>query len=128
MDLGRGQQGGYGKGGGWHKASVSDCSPLAGPVGLSPLLILTLCGPERVLVVSGGGSGRYWKGGRGGGGSGRYWKGERGGGIWDPKVCVPKMTRQDVPNGKFRFFPRRSLWSGGAAPLLLRCTALLIVM
>ena len=39
-------------GGGWHKASVSDCLPLAVPIGLSPLLILTLCGPERVLVVS----------------------------------------------------------------------------
>ena len=36
----------------WHKASVSDCLPLAAPIGLSPLLILTLCGPERVLVVS----------------------------------------------------------------------------
>ena len=41
-----------GGGGGWHKASVSDCLPLAAPIGLSPLLILTLCGPERVLVVS----------------------------------------------------------------------------
>ena len=39
-------------GGGWHKASVSDCLPSAAPIGLSPLLILTLCGPERVLVVS----------------------------------------------------------------------------
>ena len=44
-------------GGGWHKASVSDCLPLAAPVGLSPLLILTLCGPERVLVVRVGGGG-----------------------------------------------------------------------
>ena len=35
-------------GGGWHKASVSDCLPLAAPIGLSLLLILTLCGPERV--------------------------------------------------------------------------------
>ena len=41
-----------GGGGGWHKASVSDCLPLVAPIGLSPLLILTLCGPERVLVVS----------------------------------------------------------------------------
>ena len=41
-----------GGGGGWHKASVSDCLPLAAPIGLSPLLILTLCGPECVLVVS----------------------------------------------------------------------------
>ena len=39
-------------GGGWHKASVSDCLPLAAPIGLSPLLSLTLCGSERVLVVS----------------------------------------------------------------------------
>ena len=39
-------------GGGWHKASVSDCLPLAAPIGLSPLLILTLCGPESALVVS----------------------------------------------------------------------------
>ena len=31
---------------------MSDCVPLAAPIGLSPLLILTLCGPERVLVVS----------------------------------------------------------------------------
>ena len=41
-----------GGGGGWHKASVSDCVPLAAPIGLSPLHIQTLCGPERVLVVS----------------------------------------------------------------------------
>ena len=41
-----------GGGGGWHKASESDCLPLAVPIGLSPLLILTLCGPEHVLVVS----------------------------------------------------------------------------
>ena len=44
--------GGGGSGGGWYKASVSDCLPLAAPIGLSPLHILTLCGPERVLVVS----------------------------------------------------------------------------
>ena len=39
-------------GGGWHKASASGCLPLAVPTGLAPLLILTLCGSERVLVVS----------------------------------------------------------------------------
>ena len=39
-----------GGGGGWHKASVLGC--LAAPIGLSPLLILTLCGSERVLVLS----------------------------------------------------------------------------
>ena len=38
--------------GGWHEAMVLVCLPLAAPIGLSPLLILTLCGPERVLVVS----------------------------------------------------------------------------
>ena len=44
---------GGGRGGGcWHKASVLRCVPLAAPIGLSPLLILTLCGSERVLVVS----------------------------------------------------------------------------
>ena len=31
---------------------LSDCLPLAAPIGLSPLHIPTLCGPERVLVVS----------------------------------------------------------------------------
>ena len=36
----------------WHKAPVFGCLPLAAPIGLPPLLILTLCGPERVLVVS----------------------------------------------------------------------------
>ena len=46
------QREGRGGGGGWHKASASDCLPLAAPIGLSPLLILTLCGSERVLVVS----------------------------------------------------------------------------
>ena len=46
------RSGATGGGGGWHKASVSDCLPLAAPIGLSPLLILTLCGSGRVLVVS----------------------------------------------------------------------------
>ena len=41
-----------GEGGGWHKASVLGCLPLAAPMGLWPVLILTLCGSERVLVVS----------------------------------------------------------------------------
>ena len=47
-------------GGGWHKASVSDYLALAAPIGLSPLLILTLRGPERVLVVSTAGGGGGW--------------------------------------------------------------------
>ena len=46
-----GSKEGGGGGGGWHKAPVSDCLPLAASIGLSPLLILILCGPERVLVV-----------------------------------------------------------------------------
>ena len=41
----------------WHKASAFGCLPLAAPIGLSPLLVLTLCGPERVLVVRWGGGG-----------------------------------------------------------------------
>ena len=41
-----------GGGGAWHKAMVSDCLPLAAPISLPPLLIPTLRGPERVLVVS----------------------------------------------------------------------------
>ena len=49
---GGGGVGTIGLGGGGHKASVSGCLHLAVPIGLSPLLILTLCGPERVLVVS----------------------------------------------------------------------------
>ena len=36
---------------------------------------------------------------------------ERGG---DPKVCVPKMARQDFPCSQCRVFPQWSLWSGGA--------------
>ena len=42
----------WGRTGGWHEATMLVCVPLAAPIGLSPLLILTLCGPERVLVVS----------------------------------------------------------------------------
>ena len=82
--------------GGWHKATVSDCLPLAAPVGLSPLLILTLYGSERVLVVSTeplddlscfGGGGGWRRGGGGGGGGGRllttrhHWRGGRGQGV-----------------------------------------------
>ena len=53
-----------GERGGWHKASVSDCLPLAAaPIGLSPLLILTLCGPERLFVVCVGGRGSVKAGG-----------------------------------------------------------------
>ena len=40
-----------GGGRGWHKVLISLCLPLAAPIGLSPLLILTLCGSEHVLVA-----------------------------------------------------------------------------
>ena len=49
-----------GGGGGWHEAMVLVCLPLAAPIGLSPLHVLTLCGSERGLVVSKFGS---WGGG-----------------------------------------------------------------
>ena len=42
-----------------------------------------------------------------GGGGGGAWRG-----VWDPKVCVPKMARPALPDCKLRFFPRWSLWSG----------------
>ena len=41
-----------GGGGVGTRPRVSGCLPLAVPIGLSPLHILTLCGSERVLVVS----------------------------------------------------------------------------
>ena len=41
-----------GGGGGLHEALVLVGLPLAAPIGLTPLLILTLCGSKRVLVVS----------------------------------------------------------------------------
>ena len=43
--------------GGWHEAMILVCLPLAAPIGLSPLHILTLCGSEHVLDV------RAWVGG-----------------------------------------------------------------
>ena len=51
---GGGGGGGLSKGGRgvWHEAMVLVCLLLAAPIGLSPLHIPTLCGPERVLVVS----------------------------------------------------------------------------
>ena len=41
-----------GGGGGLAQGPASDCLPLAAPIGLSPLLILTLRWPEHLLVVS----------------------------------------------------------------------------
>jgi len=40
------------EGGFWHEAIVLVGLPLEAPIGLSPLYIPTLCGSERVLVVS----------------------------------------------------------------------------
>ena len=78
-----------------HKASVSDCLPLAAPIGLLPLLILTLCGPERVLVVS-----------------------------TEPPDDLSCLTTPGVGR------PGDGAVAGGgggANPLLLRCTAILIL-
>ena len=47
----------WGGGGGWHEATVLVCVPLAAPIDPSSLYIPTLCGSERVLVVSLGGGG-----------------------------------------------------------------------
>ena len=41
----------YPGGGGGDEAMVLVCLPLAAPIGLSPLHILTLCGSEGILVV-----------------------------------------------------------------------------
>ena len=103
-------------GGVWHKASVSDCVPLAAPIGLWPPLSLTLCGSERVLVVSteppddlsclttpgvgrplggGGGSGRVgW-----GGGGGSRWGNLGGGGGTCPQGQELVGVRQTVVSG-----------------------------
>ena len=45
-----------------------------------------------------------------------FWGGFGGKGLWDPKVCVPKMAQPDVPFCKFRLFPRWLLRSGGGEP------------
>ena len=42
----------WARGRGWHEAMMLVHLPLAAPTGLSPLHIPTLCGSERVLVVS----------------------------------------------------------------------------
>ena len=39
--------------------------------------------------------------------------GRRGGVVWDPKVCVPKIARKELPCCEFRSSPQWSLWSGG---------------
>ena len=40
-------------------------------------------------------------------------EGEAGGaGVWDAKVCAPKMAQENFPYCKFRFFPQWSPWWG----------------
>ena len=52
----------HGRRGGWHEAMVLVGLPLAAPIGLSPLHVLTLCGSERATCL-----GRVARGGGGGG-------------------------------------------------------------
>ena len=127
------------------------CLPLAVSIGLSPLLILTLCGSERVLVVLEAGGGGFgmtpwcddlvcsWRrllADRHSGG---------GGGIgWDPPpprvpLCSPpKAGRKLISLNPFGAEDAEAkFWlsaptlegeegGGGLSPLLLRCTAVLI--
>ena len=69
-------------------------------------------------VLAGGFGGGVWRGGGGGGGAmGRtVLKGGVGGkGVWDPKICAPKMVRPDFPPCQFRVFPTMAtfVWGGG---------------
>ena len=49
--------------------------------------------------------------------------------FWDLKVCVPKMGQQDFPmvNSNFSYDGHFGRGEGGLAPLLLWCTAILIL-
>ena len=75
--------------GGWHKASVSDCVPVAAPIGLSPLLILTLRGSDVFWWCQqqpgGGGGVAQGPGGGGGGGTCELWNGR----IWCGQNLAP---------------------------------------
>ena len=73
------------------------------------------------------------RGGAGGGGRGAVVPreasegGQGGRGVWDPKVCVPKLADQIFPTGNFVVSPRREGGPGGGYPALLRrCTAVVI--
>ena len=91
-----------GGGGGWHKASVSVVGGILSPRPLGPVVNSNYVQPYKVPLP------RLRLAER---------RGEGGEGVWDPKVCVPKLTGSDFPNGTFRFFPRWSLWSwGGGVP------------
>ena len=107
-----------------HKASVSGCLPLAAPIGLSPLLILTLCGSERVL----GGGGHEdpfpnpppsLSAGPGGGvrrgGCPTCRAGGRGG------AAIPKSTAQNDPHVALiilttRMWGQNSWWKNFSGP------------
>ena len=47
-------------------------------------------------------------------------------GVWNPKVSVPKIAQINISTCKFHFFPRRNLGPGGAPPLLLWLSAVLM--
>ena len=70
-------------------------------------------GGRDVLEESGGGGCWDVLEESGGGGQGCIRREWGGGGVLGPKSACPKMARPDFPNGKFRFFPKWSLWSGG---------------
>ena len=66
----------------------------------------------------------------GGGGGGLLERGGKGG-VWDPKVCVPKMAPQDFPNFVFSHDGHFGLRGGGGGqagvpPFLLWCLVILI--
>ena len=69
-----------GGGGGWHEASVFVRLPLAAPIGLSPVHILTLRGSERVLWSC-----------RGGGGGGKATA------VWNCRCPVPLESLPPLP-------------------------------
>ena len=49
--------------------------------------------------------------------------------MWDPKGCVLIIAQQNFPGCKILFFPVWSLWSGGGAtPLLLWCTDIVVFL
>ena len=58
-------------------------------------------------------SGHVWPREEGGGGGEGWIRRERGG-VWNPKVCVPKMAQINISFWKFLFFPRRSLGQRGS--------------
>ena len=111
-------------------AEASVAIVLTGPGGSYGTSTLIVC---RCRTPRGRGQGTVRRGG-----------GRRG--LGPKSLCTKSGPRHDFPNGKFRFFPRWSLWSGGGGgvgtrpryqevggsrgvpPLLLWCTAILILL